>query len=95
MLWQLLVSLNCVQKDNASALSISTTSIRRHGLTLSQYFQTKTKQIMSKVASVSVMFDEASDIQMYKHLNIFVNVSTYKCLICYHVLIMLVLYYSA
>ena len=95
MLWQLLVSLNCVQKDNALALAISTTSIRRHGLTLSQYFQTKTKQIMSKVASVSVMFDEASDIQMYKHLNSFVNVSTYKYLICYHVIIVLVQHYSA
>ncbi len=95
MLWQLLVSLNCVQKDNALALAISTTSIRRHGLTLSQYFQTKTKQIMSKVASVSVMFDEASDIQMYKHLNIFVNVSTYKYLICYHVIIVLIQHYSA
>ena len=56
-----------MNKDNASALAISSTSIRRHGLTLSEYFQTKT---------VSVMFDEASDIQMHKHLNDFVNVST-------------------
>ncbi len=65
-----------MNKDNASALAISSTSIRRHGLTLSEYFQTKTKTILQKVASVSVMFDEASDIQMHKHLNVFVNVST-------------------
>jgi hypothetical protein len=42
----------------------------------SKYIQDKTMQKMAKVASVSVMFDEASDIQMHKHLNIFVNVST-------------------
>ena len=30
---------------------------------------------MDIVASASIMFDEASDIQMHKHLNVFVNVS--------------------
>jgi hypothetical protein len=30
---------------------------------------------MDIVASASIMFDEASDIQMHKHLNVVVNVS--------------------
>ncbi len=90
---QLLLSLNCVHKESAAALSISTTSIRRHGLMLSEYFQTKTKTIMQKVASVSVMFDEASDIQMYKHLNIVVNVSIYLLVhICFRCYIILYVY---
>ena len=72
---QLLQCMNCVGNDVAS-LSISTTSIRRHGLLLAKYIQNKTMEKMAKVASISVMFDEASDIQMHKHLNIFVNVST-------------------
>ena len=36
---------------------------------------------MEGVASVSIMFDEASDIQMHKHLNVFVNVSVFLCCI--------------
>jgi hypothetical protein len=43
---------------------------------------------MQKVASVSLMFDEASDIQMYKHLNIFVNVSTYNLSFSQHVVVL-------
>ncbi len=72
---QLLQSLNCVAQDSVPDLSISPTSIRRFGLKLSTDIHSKTIAIMGKVASVSIMFDEASDIQMYKHLNIFVNVS--------------------
>ena len=72
---QLLQSLNCVAQESVRELSISPTSIRRFGLNLSADIHRKTIAIMGKVASVSVMFDEASDIQMYKHLNIFVNVS--------------------
>lgn len=37
--------------------------------------------MMENVVSVSIMFDEASDIQMNKHLNIFVNVRYYKPII--------------
>jgi hypothetical protein len=96
MFLQYLAALNCVNKDNASALAISSTSIRRHGLTLSEYLQTKTKTILQKVASVSVMFDEASDIQMHKHLNVFVNVSTYTiscaCLYILYALFILALH---
>jgi hypothetical protein len=58
------------------AYLFSTTSIRRHGLLLAKYIQNKTMENMAKAASISVMFDEAADIQMHKHLNIFVNVST-------------------
>jgi hypothetical protein len=52
---------------------------------------------MNIVASASIMFDEASVIQMHKHLNVFVNVSrvanyflrnfffvSYILLLCYH-----------
>ena len=59
---------------SSATVSISSTSIRRHGLALSQDIQTKTKQLMANVVSASLMFDEASDIQMNKHLNLFVNV---------------------
>jgi hypothetical protein len=58
----------------ATALAISESSIRRHGLTLCKEIQTQTKNLMDKVISWSLMFDEASDIQMHKHLNIFVNI---------------------
>ena len=79
MFWQLYVSLHCVEKpDKIADISISKSSIQRHGLTLATYFQKKTKNMLQKVASVSLMFDEASDIQMYKHLHIFVNVSSYN-----------------
>ena len=43
---------------------------------------------MQKVASVSLMFDEASDIQMYKHLNIFVNVSAYNLFFSQYVVLL-------
>ena len=36
---------------------------------------------MDGVSSVSIMFDEASDIQMHKHLNVFVNVSIFVCVV--------------
>ena len=63
-----------MQIDAATALSISTTSIRRHGIAICKDIGTKTKHLMANVVSASLMFDEASDIQMSKHLNMFVNV---------------------
>ncbi len=39
-----------------------------------KYIQTKTVQVLEHVANAPIMFDEASDIQMHKHLNVFVNV---------------------
>ncbi len=58
----------------AASLPISRTSIQRNGLKLSGYTQAKTKALLAKGISVSLMFDEASDIQMNQHLNVFVNV---------------------
>jgi hypothetical protein len=63
-----------VNPGSAAALSISRTSIQRNGLKLSGYIQAKTKALLAKCISVSLMFDEASDIQMNQHLNVFVNV---------------------
>ena len=72
---QLLQSLNCIDKVAVADLSLSRqTTCARNGLALCDYFKGKTLQMMANVAAVSIMFDEASDIQMHKHLNIFVNV---------------------
>jgi hypothetical protein len=78
---QLLQSLNCVDKDAVVNLSSSKTTCARHGLALCDYFKGRTITMMENVVSVSIMFDEASDIQMNKHLNIFVNVRYYKPII--------------
>jgi hypothetical protein len=71
---QLLQALNCVDKDLARDLSLSRPTCASHGLALCDYFKGKTIKMMENVASVSIMFDEPSDIQMHKHLNVFVNV---------------------
>jgi hypothetical protein len=71
---QLLQALNCVDKDMAKDLSLSRPTCASRGLVLCDYFKGKTIKMMENVASVSIMFDEASDIQMHKHLNVFVNV---------------------
>ena len=42
---------------------------------------------MQNVISASIVFDEASDIQMYKHLNVFVNVSNLVKYLCYIILL--------
>jgi hypothetical protein len=71
---QLLQSLNGTDKVAVADLSLSRQTCARKGLALCDYFKGKTSQMMANVAAVSIMFDEASDIQMHKHLNIFVNV---------------------
>ncbi len=70
----LLQSLNRTDKVEVADLSLSRQTCARNGLALCDYFQGKTLQMMANVAAVSIMFDEASDIQIHKHLNIFVNV---------------------
>ena len=59
----------------AATLHLSRQSCARYGLQLCTYIHKKTVEQMPIVISASIMFDEASDIQMYKHLNVFVNVS--------------------
>ncbi len=71
---QLLQALICVDKDLAKDLRLSRPICASHGLVLCDYFKGKTVKMMENVAFVSLMFDEASDIQMHKHLNVFVNV---------------------
>ena len=56
-------------------------SCSRYGLNISKYLQGKILNVMDGVSSVSIMFDEASDIQMHKHLNVFVNVSIFVCVV--------------
>ena len=63
-----------MDQASAAAMHISKTSCSRYGVNISKYLQAKTVNVMEGVASVSIMFDEASDIQMHKHLNVFVNV---------------------
>jgi hypothetical protein len=62
---QLFQALNCVDKDLAKDLSLSRPTCASHGLVLCDYFKGKTVKMMEKVASVSIMLDEASDIQMH------------------------------
>jgi hypothetical protein len=78
---QLLQSLNCVDKNAVVHLRSSKTTCARHGVALCEYFKGKTITMMENVVSISIMFDEASDIQMHKHLNVFVNVRYYKPII--------------
>jgi hypothetical protein len=59
---------------SASSLSITRSSISRHGIAIANDIVKKTKHLMASVVSASLMFDEASDIQMSKHLNMFLNV---------------------
>jgi len=51
---------------------------------------------MEHVASASIMFDEASDIQMHKHLNVFVNVSSLEyyffCIKYYQLILSIYMY---
>jgi hypothetical protein len=68
--------MNCVNKDMAATLHLSRQSCARYGLQLCTYIHDKTVQQMQNVASASIMFDEASDIQMHKHSHVFVNVSS-------------------
>jgi hypothetical protein len=63
---QLLQSLNCVDKSAVAYLSSSKTTCARHGLALCEYLKGKSVRMMENVASISIMFDEASDIQMHK-----------------------------
>ncbi len=64
-----------MDQASAAAMHTSKQSCSRYGLNISKYLQAKTVNVMEGVAGVSIMFDEASDIQMHKHLNVFVNVS--------------------
>jgi hypothetical protein len=75
-------SLNCIDKVAVADLSLSRQTCARNGLAICEYFKGKTKQMMANVAAVSIMFDEASDIQMHKHLNIFVNVRLCRFTVC-------------
>ncbi len=59
---------------SAGSLSITRSSISRHGIAIANDIVKKTKNLMASVVSASLMFDEASDIQMSKHLNMFLNV---------------------
>ena len=70
-----------MDQASAAAMHISKQSCSRYGVNISKYLQAKTVNVMEGVASVSIMFDEASDIQMHKHLNVFVNVSFFLCCI--------------
>ena len=73
-----------MDQKSAGSLSITRSSISRHGLAIADDLVKKTKLLMVSVVSASLMFDEASDIQMSKHLNMFLNVSfeyVFKCLL--------------
>jgi hypothetical protein len=63
-----------VDVKSAGSLSITRSSISRHGIAIANDIVKKTKNLMASVVSASLMFDEASDIQMSKHLNMFLNV---------------------
>ena len=63
-----------MDQKSAGSLSITRSSISRHGLAIADDIVKKTKLLMVSVVSASLMFDEASDIQMSKHLNMFFNV---------------------
>ena len=63
-----------MDQNSADSLSITRSSISRHGLAIADDLVKKTKLLMVSVVSASLMFDEASDIQMSKHLNMFLNV---------------------
>ena len=63
-----------MDQKSAGSLSITRSSISRHGLAIADDIVKKTKLLMVSVVSASLMFDEASDIQMSKHLNMFLNV---------------------
>lgn len=63
-----------MDQKSAGSLSITRSSISRHGLAIADDLVKKTKLLMVSVVSASLMFDEASDIQMSKHLNMFLNV---------------------
>ena len=62
----------------ASSLHLSRRSIARYGLAIGKQFEKDTTSAMENAVSASIMFDEASDIQMNKKLNVFVNVSHNK-----------------
>jgi hypothetical protein len=53
-------------------------SIARYGLAIANEIEKYTALVTENAVSASIMFDEASDIQMHKKLNIFVNVSHNK-----------------
>jgi hypothetical protein len=71
----LLKSLHCVDAKPAAALRLSPRSIARYGLAIASEIEKNTALVTENAVSASIMFDEASDIQMHKKLNIFVNVS--------------------
>jgi hypothetical protein len=58
-----------------SSLHLSRRSIARYGLAIGKQFEKDTTSAMENAVSASIMFDEASDIQMNKKLNVFVNLS--------------------
>ncbi len=51
-----------MDQASAAAMHISKQSCSRYGVNISKYLQAKTVNVMEGVASVSIMFDEASDI---------------------------------
>jgi hypothetical protein len=56
-------------------MHLSRRSVVRYRLAIAKQFEKDTISAMEDAVSASIMFDEASDIQMNKKLNVFVNVS--------------------
>ena len=71
----MLKALHCVDTKQATALHLSARSVARYGLATANEIEKETTLLIEKAVSLSIMFDEASDIQMHKKLNIFINVS--------------------